>query len=139
MFEVSMGQDHGRGKSMNVRLVSNSDQRAVAIRDHILPLLRQHGTVQIQHDTVRVTELRKGIWAFRHWTPFNELDEGEASSPGYRHALERQRNRQTLPYGLDVWHGVQQAKVLRILWAEDGTIDVADFIRGAWEDDALVL
>ncbi|MGA9015873.1 MAG: hypothetical protein WB509_25550 [Acetobacteraceae bacterium] len=122
--------------SMNVRLVSNSDDQAIAIRDHILTLLRQAGAVQIQRDTVRLTELRMGVWAFRHWTPFNELGREEASSPGYRHAIERQRTKQGLPYGLDVWHG---AKVLRILWAEDGTIDVASFVRGPWEDEALML
>lgn len=121
---------------MNVRLASNGDDRAIAIRDHILPLLRQHGAVQIQRDMVRLTELRIGVWAFRHWTPFNELGGDEASSPGYRHAIERQRTRQALPYGLDVWLG---ARVLRILWAEDGAIEVASFARGPWEDEALIL
>ena len=114
---------------MNLWLVSNSDDRALAIRDHVLPLLREHGAVQIQRDTVRLTELRMGVWAFRHWTPFNELRMVEASSPGYRHALERQRNRQTMPYGPDIWRGAETAKVFRILWAEDGTIEVASFVR----------
>jgi hypothetical protein len=119
--------------------VSNSDDRAVVIRDHILPLLRQHGAVQMQRDTVRLTELRIGVWAFRHWTPFNELGGDEASSPGYRHAVERQRARRALPYGLDVWHGAELAKVMRILWAQDGTIEVANFVRGPWEEEVLVL
>jgi len=124
---------------MNVQLVSNSDERAVAIRDRILPLLRQQGAVQVQRDTVRLTELRLNIWFFRHWTPFNELGREEASSPGYRRAVERQRNRQTLPYGLEVWHGAEAAKVLRILWAEDDAIDVVIFVRGPWEEQALAL
>jgi hypothetical protein len=124
---------------MMVRLVSNSDDRAVAIRDHILPLLREHGAVQIQRDTVRLTELRIGVWAFRHWTPFNELGGDEAASPGYRHAVERQRAWRALPYGLDVWHGAQLAKVMRILWAEDGAIEVANFVRGPWEEEVFVL
>jgi hypothetical protein len=124
---------------MNLWLVSDSDGRALAIRDHILPLLRHHGAVQVQRDTVRLTELRTGVWAFRHWTPFNELSGDEASSPGYRHAVERQRAKGALPYGLDVWHGAEPAKVMRILWAEDGTIEVASFLRGAWEEEVLVL
>lgn len=124
---------------MNVRLVAGSDDQALAIRDHILPLLRQHGTVQVQRDSVRLTELRIGIWAFSHWTPFNELGEHEASSPGYRHALERQRAQQTLAYGLDIWHGEDVTKVFRILWSEAGTIDVVNFVRGAWEAEALAL
>jgi hypothetical protein len=42
---------------------------------------------------VRLTELRIRGWVFRLWTPFNELGREEASSPGYRHAIERQRSR----------------------------------------------
>ena len=124
---------------MNVRLISNSDDRALAIRDHILPLLRGHGAVQVQRDAVRLTELRMGVWAFRHWTPFNELRADEASSPGYRHAVERKRTRPALPYGLDIFHGAARERVLLILWAEDGTIEVPDFIRGPWEEEAFRL
>jgi hypothetical protein len=43
---------------------------------------------------------------------------------GYRHALERQHTRPDLPYGLDVWHG---AKVLGVLWADDGAFEVVTF------------
>lgn len=121
---------------MTVRLASSSDGRAVEIRDRILPLLRGSGAVEVQRDTVRLTELRLGSWIFSHWTPFNELGREEASSPGYRHAIERQRARQKLPYGLDVWNGAQ---VLRILWADDGTIEVVNFVRGSWEQEALAL
>jgi hypothetical protein len=102
----------------------------------VLPLLRERGALEIQRDMVRLVELRMEPWIFRHWTPFNELDSREASSPGYRRAIERQRAQSDLPYGLDVWHG---ARVLRVLWADDGAIDVASFVRGEWEDAALAL
>jgi hypothetical protein len=121
---------------VNLRLVSSSDDRARAIRDHVLPLLRERGAIEVQRDTVRLIELRAAPWTFRHWTPFNALHPGEASSPGYRHAIERQHSQPDLPYGLDVWHG---ARVLRILWAADGTFEVASFVRGLWEDAALAL
>ena len=124
---------------MNMRLVSNSDGRASAIRDHILPILRRDGTIQVQRNEVRLTELRLGGWTFRHWTPFNALGGDEASSPGYRRAIERQRTRRALPYGLDVSHGMELAEVLRILWAEDGTMEVAHFVRGPWEEEILGL
>jgi hypothetical protein len=42
-----------------------------------------------------------------------------------------------LPYGLEVWH--DGVKMLRVVWAEDGALAVSHFIRGAWEDDTLVL
>jgi len=121
---------------MTLRLVSSSDDRALAIRDHLLPLLHDRGTLEIQRDTVRVVRLRLDAWTLSHWTPFNELPQGEAASPGYRHALQRQRTHPDLPYGLDVWHG---ARVLRILWADDGSFEVVSFVRGTWEDAALAL
>jgi hypothetical protein len=102
----------------------------------VLPRLRESGAIGLQRDTVRVIELRTGPWVFRHWTPFNELTAGEASSPGYRRAIERQRSQSEMPYGLDVWHG---ERVLRVLWADDGEFAVPIFIRGEWEAEALAL
>ena len=122
---------------MNLRLVTTDTPRAIAIRDHALPLLRQHGKVQVQRDVVRLTELRIMAWTFRFWTPFNELGREEASSPGYRHAIEKQRSRTSLPYGLDISEG--SARIFRILWSDDGTVDVASFVRGPWEDEILRL
>jgi len=122
---------------MTLELVTSSDGRVIAIRDHVLPLLRQGGAIQLQRDAVRVTELQTGIWIFRLWTPFNELSREEASSPGYRHALERQRPRRALPYGLDIWYGT--TKVLRMLWSDDKTIEVMIFVQGPWTEEVLLL
>jgi hypothetical protein len=122
---------------MILRLVSSGDDRALAIRDHILPLLREYGALEVQRDTVRLIELRTGAWIFRHWTPFNDLAPGEASSPGYLHAIERQHAKPDLQYGLDVYHDGGQ--VLSILWADDEAMEVATFVRGSWEEEALAL
>jgi hypothetical protein len=122
---------------MNLRLVSSSDDRALAIRDHLLPLVRDRGVLECQRDTVRVIALQLGPWLFNHWTPFNDLSPEQASSPGYRHALERQHTRPDLPYGLEVWRG--GAKVLSVLWADNGSFEVDSFVRGSWEEEALVL
>jgi len=121
---------------MNLRLVASGDDRALAIRDHLLPLVRQAGRIEIQRDLVRVVTWEQPPWVIRHWTPFNELQPGEASSPGYRRAVERQHATPDLAYGLEVWHGT---KVLSVLWADDGRSDVRNFIRGPWEDLALAL
>jgi hypothetical protein len=122
---------------MTLRLASSGDHRALAIRDRLLPLVREHGTLEVQRGPVRLVTLRTGPWAVEHWTPFNELSPEEASSPGYRHALERQRAGPDLPYGLDVWH--DGTRVLGVLWSEDGVSQVAAFVRGPWEDEALAL
>lgn len=121
---------------MNLRLASSSDDRALAIRDHLLPLVRTRGTVQIQRGPVRLIVLETDGWIINHWTPFSALSAGEASSPGYRHALERQHTRADLPYGLDVW---RDSKVLGVLWSDDESFEVVTFLRGSWEDDALRL
>jgi hypothetical protein len=121
---------------MNLRLASSSDDRALAIRDHLLPLVRKRGVLENQRGPVRLIVLETGAWTVKHWTPFSDLMPEEACSPGYRQALARQHTRPDLPYGLDVWHG---SKVLSILWSDGGTFEVATFLRGSWEDDALKL
>jgi len=121
---------------MTLKLVASGNDRALAIRDHVLPLLRREGTLEVQRDTVRLVEHNVGPWSFRYWTPFSALFPGEASSPGYRHAIERQHSRPDLPYGLEVWYGTQ---VLRVLWADGGAFEIANFVRGPWEQEALAL
>jgi len=122
---------------MSLKLISSSDDGALAIRDHLLHLIRDRGMLECQRDAVRLITLQLDPWLLKHWTPFNELSPEQAASPGYRHALARQRTRPELPYGLEVWRG--GAKVLCVLWAEDGSYAVDSFVRGSWEGDALAL
>ncbi len=121
---------------MSLELVASNDDRALAIRDHLLLLVRQRGGIEVQRDLVRLVTWEQAPWVIHHWTPFNDLQPGEASSPGYRRALERQHVMLDLPYGLEVWHGI---KVFSVLWADDGRFKVASFVRGPWEDLALAL
>ena len=122
---------------MALRLVSSGDDRALAIRDHLVPVVRGRGMLELQRGLVRLVALRTGPWTIEHWTPFGELSPDEASSPGYRHAVERQRAGPDLPYELDVWR--DGARVLGVLWSDDGAYEVAAFVRGPWEDEALAL
>jgi hypothetical protein len=124
-------------KNMALRLAATSDDRALVIRDHLLPIVRERGTLEVQQGAVRVITLQISGWRFVHWTPFNELSLLEASSPGYRHAVERQHTRPDLPYGLDVFW--REAKVLSIQWADGGAFALLHFERGSWEDAALAL
>lgn len=122
---------------MSLKLVSSNDHLVVAIRDRVLPIVRGSGILQIQRDGLRRISLMMGPWSFSHWTPFRDLSPEEAASPGYRHAVEGQRPRPTMSYGLDVLHLGKQ--VLGLLWADDGTIKVTAFVRGDWEEEALAL
>ena len=58
---------------MTLRLVSSGDDRALAIRDHLVPLVRLSGSQEVQRDSVRLISLQRGSWIITHWTPFNEL------------------------------------------------------------------
>jgi hypothetical protein len=122
---------------MSLKVAASSDARALAIRDHILPLVREHGSLEDKDSTMRVMVLERAPWKLVHWTPFNALDHAEASSPGYRHALQRQHTQPDLPYGLNVRH--EQVEVLSLLWADDGAFKVRTFLRGPWEATALAL
>ncbi len=122
---------------MTLRLASSNDHLALAIRDHVLPLVRAGGVLQEQWGGLRRITLAIVPWSFSHWTPFKHLASGEASSPGYRHAVEQQRAGPTLEYGLDIRHHGTQ--VLGILWSDDGSVAVNVFVRGDWEAEALAL
>ncbi len=122
---------------MALRLVSSGDDRALAIRDHLVPVVRGRGMLELQRGPVRLVALRTGPWTIEHWTPFGDLSPDEASSPGYRHAVERQRTRPDLPYGLDLSR--DGTRVLGVLWSDGGASEVVAFVRGSWEDEALAL
>src|SRR3712207_3006864 len=122
---------------MNLTLVSSGDDRALAIRDHLLPLVRARGLLEVQRGALRLITLQTRPWTITHWTPFNDLSSEQASSPGYRHALERQHTTRDLPYGLRVWHGGK--RVLVVLWSEDGAFEVTEFARGTWEREVFAL
>jgi len=125
---------------MTLHVVASADASALAIRDHILPIVRAHGALQDFEDKnspLRLVVLERPPWQFVHWTPFNALTPGQASSPGYRHALEAQHTRPDLPYGLEIWSG--GTNVLSLLWSDTGVVEVLQFTRGSWEEAARVL
>jgi len=125
---------------MTLHVAASADANALAIRDHILPILRERGVLEdleAKNSPLRLLVLERQAWRFVHWTPFNALAPGQASSPGYRYALADQHTVADMPYGLDVWHDGMH--VLSLLWAEAGAFRVVRFHRGAWEAEALVL
>ena len=79
--------------------------------------------------------MRTGPWTVEHWTPFGELSPGEASAPGFRRAVGRQRTRPDLPYGLDLRR--DGARVPGVPWSGDGATQVVAFVRGPREVEVL--
>ena len=128
---VRLVASRGSKVPRNLSLVACNDSRAYLIRDHLLPIIRARSALENSHGPVRAVVLRHEPWVFIHWTPFNELLPEEASSPRYRHALERQRQGPNLAYGLEViWHGAQ---VLSLLWSDTEAPVISKFLRGDWE------
>ena len=87
------------GSGMSLKLVSSNDDRALAIRDHLLHLVRDCGMLECQRDAVRLITLQLDPWMFKHWTPFNDPSPEQAASPGYRHALARHVPARSCPTG----------------------------------------
>jgi hypothetical protein len=113
---------------MTRRLVSSGDGPTLALRDHLVALVRERGSLEVRRSHARMVALRTGPWLLEHRTPFSDLATDEASSPGFRHILQQQRTAPSLPYKLKVQHA--EVKVLRILWADNGTFEVVDSTRG---------
>ena len=109
--------------------------RALAIRDHLLPLIRVQGAMEeIGGSGLRMVMWKAGRFAFALRSPFTAWGI-KASPPGsYSAALAKQRANPVLPWGLDVWHG---CKVLSLQWDDAGRAEVISFTRGPWEDEAL--
>jgi hypothetical protein len=116
---------------------SDPTERAVAIRDHLLPLIRERGAAQeISGPTGDMAVWKVGNFTFALHSPFNPWRVETPPAAAYSQALARQRSKTAPAWGLDVWHG---GKVLSLRWDDPGGIEVVSFFRGPWEEAALAL
>ena len=116
---------------------SDPTERAIALRDHLLPLIWAHGAAQeINGATSRMAVWKAGDFTFALQRPFNPWQVETPPAAAYSQALARQRSKPAPAWGLDVWHG---GKVLSLRWDDPGGIEVVSFFRGPWEDAALAL
>ena len=110
--------------------------RALAIRDHLLPLIRAHGFMQeAGGGSLRMVMWRAGRFRFALRSPFTPWP-GTSPPGSYAAALAKQRADPVLPWGLDVWH---DRKVLSLQWDDAGRVEVISFNRGPWEAEALTI
>ena len=111
--------------------------RAIAIRDHLLPLIRVHGAMQeVSGAAGHLAVWKAGSLTCTVRSPFTAWPAEAPPAAAYDQALSRQRAKPALPWGLQVWHG---HTVLNLQWDDDGGVEVVSFTRGPWEDDALAL
>ena len=102
-------------------MASTKLQRALAVRDAVLPWLREHGTLEAvgQSDGTVVPALHATIGGFDIWyqPPFSGLRVSSADTPGQ-------------PCGLKI------LGCMVLVWADDGRTDFS-FRAGKW--DAVLL
>jgi hypothetical protein len=111
--------------------------RALAIRDHLLPLIRAHGFVlEAGGGSLRIVMWRAGRFRFALRGPPITPWPGTSPPGSYAAALARQRADPVPPWGLDVWH---DRKVLSLRWDDAGRAEVISFNRGRWEAEALTI
>ena len=116
------------------RLARGRVERAKALRDFVLPLIREEGTLE-RVGPAAVVLWRTHSWSFLYRTPFSRLPSSEAPALSYLHALLLQHVRPLLPYGLDVWHG---PKVMSVEW-NDIEFHLISFRSGPWEAELMNL
>jgi hypothetical protein len=120
----------------------DAERRAIAIRDHIVPLVQSRGQGH-QYGRAGVS----GLLHLTTWkcapfrcvlrVPFRPPGvPGEAASQRAEPVPHQRSSPALLPYGLDVW---RRQKVLSLAWDPDGLVEIVAFRRGAWEVEALAL
>jgi hypothetical protein len=111
--------------------------RAIAIRNHLLPLIQAHGTLQeVSGMAGRVAVWKVGGFTCTLRNPFTPWPAEAPPAASYDQAISRQRAKPDLPWGLDVWHG---RKVLSLQWDDEGQLEVLAFVRGPWEAEVLAV
>ncbi len=114
---------------------TNRTARALAIRDHLLPLIRVQGAMkEIGGSGLRTVVWEAGGFGFALRSPFTPWPDAPLFS--YNEALAKQRASPVLSWGLDVRH---RRKVLSLQWDDAGRVEVISFTRGPWEDEVLAL
>ena len=113
--------------------------RAIAIRNHVLPLVRERGVQErfkIGEGFVSAVQWKHAVFTFGLWTPNDMPTRGPVD---YALAVAVQDTVEAaLPNGLDVWHA-GDGKVLSMEWDQDGKARLISMRSGAWEAEALAL
>lgn len=117
-------------------MLRDRNPRALAIRDHLLPLIRANGTlVQVGNASMKVLAWKMLPWGFSLRTPFSPFPAGRAPRTQQEAVLKQQAGEQ-MGYGLDI--GYEGKKVFNLEW-DDTRHVVVTFKRGGWEEEALHL
>ena len=114
--------------------IAGRQARAVAIRDHVLPLVLAHADSRQYGCLGKAGPLHLLTWARG---PFRLVLRLPFHLPGA--ASPAGRGAAPPPNGLDIVRLADDARVFSIAWELDGRLELVAFRRGTWEDEALAL
>jgi len=117
----------------------NRLSRALAIRDHILPLVRERGVPQrlkAGEGFVSTTKWQHAVFTFGLWAP-NYMPSGGPVDYALAVAVQDMVEA-AMPHGLDVWHA-HVGKVLSMEWDADGRANLISMRPGSWEAELLAI
>jgi hypothetical protein len=106
--------------------------RALAIRDHVVPLIYGRGVLTGETDNVRILTWRAAFCGFLLRVPLNlpPVDDERPMRAPRPSGLPSE-----LHYGLDVTRN--RVRLLTVQWAENGRAELLFFKPGHWEADVL--
>jgi hypothetical protein len=110
-------------------------ERAIEIRDHVLPLIRAGGRVQ-SRGGLRWTKWSPPGFNCVLITPFTPLPAGSRPS-SYERAIAQHLGSKGMPWRLDIWSR-GTGKVLSLQW-DDEQADLISMKSGLWEAKLLAL
>ena len=109
------------------------EQRAVELRDLVLPVVVRRGSWESMADAcvtkINVLSYRDKGFTIVYRMPFESIPEAVPDEIEPPPAANDK-----LPYALDIWYG---KKVLDIEWADDGRIALRDYKPGRWWERRL--
>lgn len=109
--------------------------RAIAIKDTVVPYLRQYGKLERTENGPAGTFGEVGPFKFCMRTPFNKPDLEPVHAPrNYGEALLMSQ-KTVLGYQLDIWRGT---KVMSFEW-DDKSMNLISFRSGDWEEELTEL
>jgi hypothetical protein len=111
-------------------------QRAVAIRDHLLPLIRQHGTFQPKNHPSFIQFIARGFEVYLN-SPFLPLPKPRPPALFYEDALLWQRAKLVLPWRMAILN--YTGKVLSLEWDNDEHAALISMRPGPWEAEILLV
>jgi hypothetical protein len=106
---------------------ADKQAHVAGVRDLAVAAVKESGVWE-RWGPINLLTARRGDLQIGYRTPFQQLPK-MSHAESYGRALLG--GRETLPYGLDIWH--RRIKVLNLEWNDRGDFEVISYMPGEWE------